>query len=159
MKTKTLALLLLFVINVSVILHSQNLPKYTLTDLNKVTYTSDQLSKDSVLFLVSSLTCGYCLRELPFYNHLTEKYSTKMKFVVLLENDAEYIQEFKRSNSAFYNEKWIVIPNGLKYSKKIWKEKVFPEYHIFFNGVLIRSFAYSNANTRAEINNFFKNIE
>ncbi len=82
-----------------------------------------------------------------------------MKFVVLLENDAEYIQEFKRSNSAFYNEKWIVIPNGLKYSKKIWKEKVFPEYHIFFNGVLIRSFAYSNANTRAEINNFFKNIE
>ncbi|MDY0282275.1 MAG: hypothetical protein RBR35_17140 [Salinivirgaceae bacterium] len=47
----------------------------------------------------------------------------------------------------------------MKYTRKIWKEKVFPEYHVFFNGELIKSFAFSNKDTREEVYNFLKNIE
>lgn len=145
----------------SIIGNNKSLPETSLTDINGNVITKAELEKENVFFLIASLKCGYCLKDIKYYNALINKYSqlTDFKFIVLLENDEKYIENFKKTNE-FINEKWIVIPSAEKYYTKIWKEKLFPEYIIFKKGKLDKTFAFSNLQTMKRIKNYLmKNLK
>ena len=140
---------------------NQNLPEMSLTDIRGNVLSKAELEKENVFFLIASLKCGYCLKDIKYYNALINKYSqlTDFKFIVLLENDKNYIENFKKTNE-FIDEKWIVIPSAEKYYTKIWKEELFPEYIIFKKGKLDKTFAFSNLQTMKRIKNYLmKNLK
>ena len=145
----------------SIIGNDKSLPEISLTDINGNVISKAELEKENVFFLIASLKCGYCLKDIKYYNALINKYSrlTDFKFIVLLENDKNYIENFKKTNE-FINEKWTVIPSAEKYYTKIWKEELFPEYIIFKKGKLDKSFAFSNLQTMKRIKNYLmKNLK
>ena len=138
----------------------QSIPKNSIFCLEGKEYTKQELSEGTGLFLVSSLTCGFCLNEIPFYNHIAETYSTSknIRFVVLLDNNQKYINEYKSLGKLFYNEHWIVSSKSMSYIKKIWIKKTFPEYHIYINGKFKKSFAYANDETRKALTEYLKSL-
>lgn len=156
---KSLSKVILFVF-FSINLLGQDIPKKSITSIDSKEYTQQELSNGIVVFLVSSLTCGYCLNEIPFFNHLAKTYAEQknIRFIVLLDNKSKYINEYKSNYNLFYNQYWIIIPGSLAYIKKIWKKKTFPEYHIFINGELKESFAYANKITRQEVSDYLKSL-
>lgn len=135
---------------------SQSLPESDLIDLDEKVIRYEDLKSDTTFFLISSMTCGYCLRDIPFYNSITESLCRhNTKFVVLIENSKEDIVRNKITRT-FYNDNWIIIPDAMKMIRKIRKEKVFPEVVVFSDGQQIRSFAYSNSKTHKAIMVFLK---
>lgn len=150
----------IFFVFLSINLLGQDIPKNSIISLDSKEYTQEELSNGIVVFLVSSLTCGYCLNEIPFFNHLAETYTKQenIRFIVLLENKSKYINEYKSNDNLFYNQYWTIIPKSLPYIKKIWQKKTFPEYHIFINGKLKKSFAYANKITRQGVSDYLKSL-
>lgn len=74
----------------------------TITDINRKEYLLEDLYEEDVVFLIASLTCGYCLMEIPFYNQMSENFSYKLKFVVLLENKSKYVEGYMENEKPFY---------------------------------------------------------
>ncbi len=137
------------------IIGSKSLPEISLTDINGNIISKAELEKENVFFLIASLKCGYCLKDIKYYNTLINKYSrlTDFKFIVLLEDDKSFIENFKKTNE-FINEKWIIIPSAEKYYTKIWKKELFPEYITFKKGKLDKTFAFSSLQTMKRIKNY-----
>lgn len=149
-------LLILFSIEGS----NKKLPETDLIDINGTLISKKTLEKENVFFLVASLNCGYCIKDIKYYNALADKYSelTDFKFIVLLENDKNSIENFKKTKE-FVNDQWIVIPSAEEYYSKIWKKGLFPEYLIFKKGRLDESFAFSNLKTMKKIKTYLmKNL-
>lgn len=151
---------IIFFVFLSVSLCGQDIPRKNIISIDGKEFSQQELSNGIVVFLASSLTCGYCLNEIPFFNHLAETYAEQknIHFVVLLDNKRRYIEEYKSKDNLFYNQYWTVIPESFSYIKKIWKKKTFPEYHVFINGKLDKSFAYANNITRQEILDYLKSL-
>ncbi len=63
-----------------------------------------------------------------------------------------------RGKEDFYNAKWILVPQSMKNIRRMWQEKVFPEFHVFENGKIVKSFAYSNKTTRRAIYDYLKTL-
>lgn len=152
-----------FIITLVICLSStaQDLSKMELIDMNGKQVKQDLLTSNNVFFLVSSLTCGYCLRDMEHYNELATTYSslTDFTFIVLMESDKEHIEKFKEKRD-FLNDKWIVIPSAKAHYTQLWKKRVFPEYLAFKNGELDKSFAFASASTKKKITRYFsKNLK
>lgn len=158
MKSSKLLAVLLLLTFITSVAFAQSFPKKSITDIKGNEYLVDDLCENKVIFLIASLTCGYCLMEIPFYNQLSKNFSHKLKFVVLLENKTKYVDGYIDSKETFYNQNWIIIPKSMRTIRRIWKKKVFPEYHIYSNGKLVKSFAYSNKETREEVYSFLENL-
>lgn len=152
-----ITVVLLFTL-ISLAVSAQFFSNKTITEINGEEYLLEDLYEEDVVFLIASLTCGYCLMEIPFYNQLSENFSHKLKFVVLLENNTKYVEGYMESGKPFYDQNWIVTPQSMRTIRRMWKKKVFPEYHIYSKGKLIKSFAYSNKKTREEVYAFLKNL-
>jgi thiol-disulfide isomerase/thioredoxin len=137
---------------------AQELPHSDLVDRYGKIYTEKELSENNVFFLVVSLGCVYCVRDIPYYNSLAEKYAglTDVKFVVLLQNNLNTIKNYKGRD--FFSENWIVIPEARDYYSKIWKKRSFPEYIVYLKGRRHKSFAYSSPKTKAKIEKYLAGL-
>lgn len=111
---------------------------------------NNDIEQESVFFLVMSLHCGYCIKDLSYYNSLSEKHGENLCFIALLEDDELYINKYK-AEKLFLNEHWTVIPEASFYYENIWIKGLFPEYFIYTNRELEKPFAYSNKLTRNHI--------
>lgn len=118
--------------------------------LNGTIISKSILEQESVFFLVVSLHCGYCIRDISFYNELSKNSKKDIHFIALFEDDSSYINKYK-ANKKFLNDRWTVIPSAGFYYEKIWIKGLFPEYLIYENGELRKSFAFSNKLTRNHI--------
>jgi AhpC/TSA family len=95
------------------------------------TISNEQLKKGTTVFLITSYTCGPCVQNIPKYNKLKTDFP-KVNFVGILDNDSNYIANFKKQ---FGKEFWfskISDPN-LSITNKYWKKQVWPQYHIYNN--------------------------
>lgn len=123
----------------------------SLTSIEGETLTIEELKNKNVFVLINSLHCGYCRRDIPFYNEIAEKYNHNLQFIVLLNNDADKINAYKKDNSVFYNNHWTLIPDQMDLIEHLWEHQTFPEYFIFENGEKVKSFVNSNKITHANI--------
>lgn len=148
----------LFIVLFHSALLAQELPNSDLVDRYGNRYTQKELSESKLFFLVVSLGCGYCVRDIPYYNALAVKYSASsdVKFVVLLENNLHTINNYKGRD--FFNDNWIVIPAAREYYSKIWKKSIFPEYIVYLNGKRDKSFAFSSTKTKSKIEDYLTHL-
>ncbi len=131
----------------------QKMPFQTLTDIEGKSLQGDVLSTGNTFVLVASLTCGYCLRDIPYYNELADTYAGKgMRFVVLLEDKQENIDNFRsKTGRLFFNGHWFIVPDAERFYTQIWRNNMFPEYFVYENGKQKKSFVFSNDKTKGNI--------
>lgn len=155
---KKLFISVLFSVLLSSASVAQELPNADLVDRYGNKYTQKELAESNLFFLVVSLGCGYCVRDIPYYNALAEKYSASsdVKFVVLLENNLHTINNY--GGRDFFNDSWIVIPAAREYYSKIWKKSIFPEYIVYLQGRRDRSFAFSSTKTKYKIEDYLTHL-
>lgn len=114
-------------------------------------------STETVVVLIASLQCGYCIKDIPYNNGLAEKYkTTNRKFILLLEEKADAIV----SNPFYKNisNVWMVVPDASMFYSMFWKKKIFPEVHIFYHGKLKKSFVSASSKTKERLENYLSSF-
>ena len=109
-----------------------NICTESFTDHTGETISNDSICRGTTLLMITSYTCGPCIASIPTYNKIQESFPHVFVFGIL-DNDSLYIEQFKEKNG---KEFWFpkVVDTDLTLSKKYWKKKLWPEYHIYYKG-------------------------
>ncbi|MBQ9469524.1 MAG: thioredoxin family protein [Bacteroidales bacterium] len=153
--------LILPILMLSIAATAQQLPQRSLIDLHGNKVEPQELSMGHVLLLVASTECGYCLRDVKFLNLLAERYSDRVRFVVLLDSskkDIELSRKMFASRFEFYNEHWTVIPSAQKHVRRLWKERIWPQYFFFVDGQFKRHYIYSCEETYQQLKDYLSSV-
>ena len=128
-----------------------------LIDHKGVQLNNDSLRNGVSVFIITSYTCGYCIKSIPLYNDLRKNFPL-VSFVGILNNDSSFIEQFKTKYS---KEFWFPkIPDtDLKLSKRYWKKTVWPEYHIYNNGKLVKRLVDASDKTYNKLNEILKELQ
>ena len=117
------------------------------------------IKKDDVtVVLISSLTCGYCIKDINFNNNISKQFSDKnINFVMLLEEDLNFITREKGLKKISTN--WLIVPNAHNVYKDFWELEMFPEVHVFKKGKKVTSFIDASEETKSNLVNYLKKIK
>ncbi len=84
----------------------------------------------NVVVMITSLTCGYCVLNVPFFNKLKETYK-QYEFIAFYEDAEEKIL-----NSKWEKLNWKIVPNTDNGYTKFWRYEIYPEIQVYRKGKL-----------------------
>lgn len=87
--------------------------KISIKDISNKEYSVSEIKEWKGMFLLTSTTCGTCIRDFNKYNNIAQKYTDKdIKFVALIENVSN-LENYKKGVSyksfGFLDENWIIF--------------------------------------------------
>ena len=116
---------------------------------NFVTSDGKTISVDSFLnngvALIFSYECGYSMRDIPLYNEMNQKLKQFKPDIITIAFSDTYLKEsvLKYPDMADFYEKnklkWDIVENSDSIYSKIWKKKVFPQFHYIKSGKIVKS--------------------
>jgi thiol-disulfide isomerase/thioredoxin len=129
----------------------------TLVDYLGNTLDNSKLNHGVTVFLITSYTCGPCIQSIPKYDRLKTEFP-QVNFIGILDNDSTYISNFKKLHG---KEFWFpkIVDTDLKLSEKYWKKQVWPEYHIYKNGQLVKRLVDASDKTFNSLTTLIKKLE
>lgn len=92
-------------------------------------------SSNLSVLMISSTGCGHCIFNIENLNLLREKHYKKIDFIVIYKESLEQIED-----SRMKNLEWKKVTEFECLHKPLWKKSLFPEFHIFKENKLIKSF-------------------
>ncbi len=159
MKNKII-ILIIFNLLVFSRVNAQEFPE-RLIDENDKSLAIDSLKPKNVVFLSTSFKNNACWGQVEFCNKISTEFADKVVFVLLIEDTKRYAQQVindYKGQADFYNDKWLLIPQSKQNIGRLSKKHILPEFHIFKNGKLVKSFAYATKKTERKLYEYLKTL-
>lgn len=127
--------------------------RYVDIDKNRVA-----LDKEKAIVLVTSTECGFCLKNTPFYNKISEKYAKKVQLIAMYETKKRAIEkcqlQFAEMGRDVTLVDWIVIPNAKSHYLPLVERETYPQMLFIKNGEVIKRAIGTIDSVNEEIENF-----
>ncbi len=94
------------------------------------------------IVLVTSAECGFCIKNIPWFNSLAEKYARRIQMIALYESSQKKIDKL---SSMFPGRevtlrKWETVPNARKIYLPLIDRETFPQIILLKNGKAVKHF-------------------
>lgn len=106
-----------------------------------------------VIVLITSVECGFCIKNIGFYNQLSKQYKEAIPFIALYENSHKKIYNLPHlfPGREVELQDWKVIPSARKIYKKLIEYETFPQLLFVENGVVVNRFVGTIDSVKNEI--------
>ncbi len=135
----------------------KNLCNENLVDYKGIKINNDSIKSGTTIFFITSYTCGWCIKSIPKYEKIKTEYP-RVNCIGILDNDSLFIENFKLKHKQEFWFTKISDPN-LILATKYWKRKVWPEFHIYRNGKLIKRLVDASDETFNKLINIIDKFE
>ena len=111
------------------------------------------------LLFIASDECGYCLTEVPLNNQLYEKYSDEINFISLYESDSSAASNVKVKELGYSTSEiveWEKMYSSQDLINKIWVKKLFPQVHIYIDGIHKKSIVGSTKKNQKRLKSYIE---